>query len=59
MNLLKSWMKQNFHLGIDRRVKTPNKTYRSIIVLVRFQNVGTLVVKVFKGSKKIEFKREY
>jgi len=56
---LKSWMKQNFHLGIDRRVKTPNKTYRSIIVLVRFQNVGTLVVKVFKGSKKIEFKREY
>jgi len=40
-------------------LKTMNKIYRLVISQVRFQNVGTVVVKVFKGSKKIEFKKEY
>jgi hypothetical protein len=39
-------MKQDFHPGIERRVKTLNKNYRSVILQVRFQNVGTVVVKV-------------
>jgi hypothetical protein len=59
MKLLKSWMKQDFHSGIERKVKTLNKIYRSVILQFSFQNVGTVVVKVFKGSKTIEFKKEY
>jgi len=56
MKLLKYWMKQDFHLGTERRVKTLNKIYRSVILQVRFQNVGTVVLKVLKRAKKIEFK---
>jgi len=58
--LLKSWMKQDFISGADRRVKTPNKIYRSVIrvLQLRFQNVETVVVKVLKGSNRIEFKKE-
>lgn len=38
-------------------MKKLNKIYRLIILHIRFQNVGTVVVKLFKGSKKIEFKK--
>lgn len=59
MKVLKSWMKQSFHSGMERRVKTLNKIYRSLILQVRFQNVGTVMVKMLKGKKKIEFKKDY
>jgi len=55
--LLNSWMEQYFRSETDRRLKTLNKIYRLLILQVGFQNVGTVVVKVFKGSKKIEFKK--
>ena len=58
MKLLKSWMKQDFHSWIERRVKTLNKIGSSFILQVSFQKVGAVVVKVFKRSKKIQFKRE-
>ena len=56
MKLLKYWMKQGFHSGTERRVKTLNKIYRSTILQATFQNVGAVVLKVIKGAKKIEFK---